>query len=291
MLRHFFFYRPSSTFRHLIKRAVFFEAVLFATYLLTHELFSWASGNCRIPYAPVFPREDVLVQGLIVSLVQLVALGTWAGLLQGLLRYFRMPDIFRTIASLLVVFAAFFFLAPIPAFSAIVKVSRCLLCLDFLCAIFAICAIRAFFRIIWERKVLMEKSISAPQKRVAIFGAGDAGAELAATLITRPNLRKKPVVFFDDDPAKKNLSIVGIPVIGPLENLAECRAQYNFDDLILAIPSGNISRVRELRKIAVEAGLEVSLIPSWKSFLAGTFRFPGFDVSNCRICSTARRSI
>ena len=60
----------------------------------------------------------------------------------------------------------------------------------------------------------------APQQRIIIIGAGDAGASLAKEFINSPSRGFKPVMFFDDDAAKHGKLVHGVPVMGPPEKIA-----------------------------------------------------------------------
>jgi len=85
---------------------------------------------------------------------------------------------------------------------------------------------------------------SARSKRVAIYGAGDAGRQLAA-LLTRGD-HQRPVVFIDDDPKLRGRSIEGLPVISPTGGrFAERLRAHNVREVLIAIPSLKPGRRRQ----------------------------------------------
>ena len=84
------------------------------------------------------------------------------------------------------------------------------------------------------------------QKRVVIFGAGEAGEFLVSKLENSPEL-VKPVAFIDDDQSLIGKRIRGIKVFGNRERLKEAIKRYNAYEVIVAIPTAS----RELLKYVV----------------------------------------
>ena len=64
-----------------------------------------------------------------------------------------------------------------------------------------------------------EKQTSAGV-RVIVFGACDAGIALITRLLGEPDAAYQPVALLDDDPAKRNLTIMGVPVVGNRYDMA-----------------------------------------------------------------------
>lgn len=81
------------------------------------------------------------------------------------------------------------------------------------------------------------------RKRVAIYGAGSAGTQLAYAL--RAGRDYWPVMFFDDSPALQNTEVAGLRVHSPtaLETLIQ---NSGIDELLLAIPSATRARRAEI---------------------------------------------
>lgn len=84
------------------------------------------------------------------------------------------------------------------------------------------------------------------QKRVVIFGAGEAGEFLVSKLENSPEL-VKPVAFIDDDQSLIGKHIRGVKVFGNRERLKEAIKRYNAYEVIVAIPTAS----RELLKYVV----------------------------------------
>ncbi len=102
--------------------------------------------------------------------------------------------------------------------------------------------------------------------RVAIYGAGDAGARLASVLMGGPDF--EPVVFVDD---KKNLqgsSINGLRVHDP-ESLPRLVREKEIARILLALPSASRRRRREILSGLEALGVHVQSLPHLSDIIAG----------------------
>ena len=71
---------------------------------------------------------------------------------------------------------------------------------------------------------------------VAIVGAGRVGALLADELMNYKGSYYRPVCFIDNDPAKKNSRIAGLPVYGEDEGIFEKLKSFPVQEIFIAIP-------------------------------------------------------
>jgi FlaA1/EpsC-like NDP-sugar epimerase len=94
------------------------------------------------------------------------------------------------------------------------------------------------------------------QKRVLIYGAGDAGALIARDMKSKPQYGSAPIGFLDDDRSKHGSYIDGIKVLGGRGSLAEIMTKTRAEEVLLAMPSVSIAALR-----AVVASLEPFDIP------------------------------
>jgi FlaA1/EpsC-like NDP-sugar epimerase len=97
--------------------------------------------------------------------------------------------------------------------------------------------------------------------RVIVFGAGEGGVEVIRAMLRDPNARYRPVALLDDDPAKRNLRIMGVPVVGGRRTLERTVQKLGPRALLIAIPSADRALVTEVTGLAEEVGLEVKLLP------------------------------
>ncbi len=101
---------------------------------------------------------------------------------------------------------------------------------------------------------------TSSNRRVLIFGAGQAGYEIVRDLQENPR-GKSPVVLLDDDKALHNHRILGVKVLGGREKLDEAVQTYQIDLIILAIPSASADTIRDLIEIAQKTGCELKVLP------------------------------
>jgi FlaA1/EpsC-like NDP-sugar epimerase len=97
--------------------------------------------------------------------------------------------------------------------------------------------------------------------RAIVFGAGEGGSAAAKAFLRDRRSDILPVVFLDDDPAKRNLRLLGCRVAGGREHMAEVAARYGADTVVIAIPSGERSQISEIARRARGQGLGVYILP------------------------------
>ncbi len=107
------------------------------------------------------------------------------------------------------------------------------------------------------------------RKPVAIMGAGEAGAMIVRELDRNPQLGMYAAVFFDDDPAKQNMFIYGVRVVGNRHAIPRAAASYKFDQVIIAMPTAPGRVIREIVHICEEAGLKTKTIPGIYNLIDG----------------------
>lgn len=74
-------------------------------------------------------------------------------------------------------------------------------------------------------------------RELVIFGAGRAGTAVARMLLRHPLEGLKPVAFFDDDRAKRELRPLGLPVLGSLAEAPEYARNKRINHAVIAIPT------------------------------------------------------
>jgi FlaA1/EpsC-like NDP-sugar epimerase len=80
-------------------------------------------------------------------------------------------------------------------------------------------------------------------KRVLVVGAGDAGESLIRQL-SRGGYA--PVGCIDDNPAKANYSVHGVPVLGTTDQISELAMKHWIDEILIAVPSATGSEMRNI---------------------------------------------
>ena len=106
-------------------------------------------------------------------------------------------------------------------------------------------------------------------ERVAIYGAGEAGAHLCSALMGGRECW--PVAFIDDKRALHGTVINGVEVFGP-ETLELLVRERDIRGVLLAIPAASRRRKREILSILEPLGLHVRSLPDMADILAGSAR-------------------
>tara|TARA_R100000322_G_scaffold167961_2_gene136744 strand:+ start:328 stop:2214 length:1887 start_codon:yes stop_codon:yes gene_type:complete len=104
------------------------------------------------------------------------------------------------------------------------------------------------------------------RQRVAIYGAGAAGIQLASAL--QRSREAKPVCFFDDNPNLQGLLIGGLPVHAP-KKLEKLINRHEIKKVLLAIPSLTADRRDALIGSLAGLGAEVQVLPSYIDLMSG----------------------
>lgn len=102
--------------------------------------------------------------------------------------------------------------------------------------------------------------------RVAIYGAGSAGHQLAAAL--RRGRAMRPVAFLDDDDGIANRTIAGLKVYKP-KHLQQMIDETGASEVLLAIPSASRARRREILAALETYPLHVRSIPGLMELASG----------------------
>jgi FlaA1/EpsC-like NDP-sugar epimerase len=99
---------------------------------------------------------------------------------------------------------------------------------------------------------------SRPRLRTAIYGAGDAGAQLAQAM--QFSVEYKAICFFDDRSERQNKTVVGLPVYGP-DDLEQAIVRHEIGQVVVAIPSASAAQKRRMIEHISSTGLPVKILP------------------------------
>jgi FlaA1/EpsC-like NDP-sugar epimerase len=261
------------------QRAAFF----FATYGVLAALSLWFAYELR------FAGEDAGVQHAAAETylylqrpqallwlipLKVLLLGAW-GQFRGVFYYFRLPDAMRMGLALAAATVSALLLAatvgqgrPTDAFD----IPRGVLLVDFNLSLVLFLGFRVSIRALRERFWTKDQLAVGVVERIAIVGAGQAGAQLVSELLSRRGHGIEPVCFLDDDAAKHNLHIHGVPVIGAPERMPELAEKYGVTEIILALPATSVRRIREVSALASASNLRVLIVPSMSELAGGRVR-------------------
>jgi FlaA1/EpsC-like NDP-sugar epimerase len=115
-----------------------------------------------------------------------------------------------------------------------------------------------------------EDSSGRPAQPVLVMGAGDAGALIVRELQNNPHLGLDPVGFLDDDLAKHDIRIRGVPVLGTRKNIHEIVRKFNVTQIIIAMPTAPGKIIREIVGVCETEGIRTRIIPGIYELLGGS---------------------
>ena len=107
------------------------------------------------------------------------------------------------------------------------------------------------------------------KKRVAIYGAGNAGQQVAAALY-RSN-EHLPVLFVDDDPSLSGQQLGRLKVYDA-ESALKVIAKKKIDEILIALPSVSRIRKSEIVKFLEPVHLKITEIPGLTKLVDGEIR-------------------
>ena len=239
-----------SKFWRVIVLQLLYSAVLVLALFLAFEF------RFDLHPAPFFKQFRF---GLALSLgLTLPALWLF-GQYRSLLSYFGLPDaqkiVFATTLSTLGMYASWYM-----GFSQLTP-PRGVIILNFVFASTGLICVRLLFRVLRER--FSEKvPRNRKKKRLAIYGAGSAGAALVEELLARPNLRLEVCAIFDDDHKKAHTRLHGVPIMGDLASLRKNSSALDLNEVILAMPTAEPGRTRQVVAQCRRLNLPVRTIPT-----------------------------
>jgi len=133
----------------------------------------------------------------------------------------------------------------------------------------ALGGVRMSFRCFCEHRGHQISGQCNEAKNVLIIGAGEAGTMIAREMLRHPEAGLKPIGFLDDDPAKKGIRILNLPVFGPIASLPEEVERHNIQEVLIAIPSGDGRLVRRIVDLSHKVNVSYRIIPGVYQVLSG----------------------
>jgi len=211
---------------------------------------------------------------LIISLVVRTLVHWQFGLFHGLWRYSSSRDLLSLIKAATLSSAI---IATAWAFAASGTFPRSIFILDFAFSILIIGGLRFGIRTIHEVGLNAAPPASAKngkgtenRRRILVLGAGDAGEMLMREIVRTHARRYDPVGFLDDSARKQGEHIHGVPVLGPVADLANQINAQRIDEVILAIPSLRGREIRRIVDMCSPTGVTLRTLPGLDDLIDGT---------------------
>jgi FlaA1/EpsC-like NDP-sugar epimerase len=244
--------------------------VLLLFYAIELTVSLWLAYDLRFDFMvdPASWQERYFVLLWLVPL-QLILLGLFHQLTP-LLGYFSTPDLARMFHALFI--SSIITMIVWIAWGAGFAPPRGVIAMDFVFSLVGLTGVRLAMRAMRESHSASNNKHGRRQRRVAIIGAGDAGAVLAHELSLKPGYGLEPVAFFDDDKGKWHSRVHDIAVLGPPEQLPDRMSKLGIQEAIIAMPSAPAKRIGEIVRVLRQARLPCRTIPSLDQLALGQVR-------------------
>jgi FlaA1/EpsC-like NDP-sugar epimerase len=198
-----------------------------------------------------------------VALVTQLIVGALAGLYRGRWRF----GSFDEVAALVRVAAVTTAVAWLASRWPVVLLPRSIAPAGGMIALVGMGATRYVWRLAHERRQRPGGGACTP---LLVFGAGEGGAQVLASMLRDPGSPYLPVGLLDDDPFKRQLRILRVPVLGTRADLADVASRTGARSLLVAVPSAGAELIRDLTERSLAAGLEIKVLPTTRELIDGT---------------------
>lgn len=124
------------------------------------------------------------------------------------------------------------------------------------------------------RRVFAERRVRPldSAERVLIYGAGQTGAYLLRRMLGDPASPYRPVGLVDDDPEKRNLRLLNVPVRGTGADLEELAQKTGATALVLCVARADAEFIRRISDSADKAALRLMVMPLLSEILEDGMR-------------------
>jgi len=97
-------------------------------------------------------------------------------------------------------------------------------------------------------------------KRVMIIGAGSGGANALALYKKKTYENIIPVLFVDDDPAKRSYRFDNVPVLGGRRDIPGLAMKHNIQEIVISVNPANIVNMDELIQLCRQTTCRIRLL-------------------------------
>ncbi len=249
---------------HRIWQLLVDAAIVAASWWLAFELRFDHGPN--IPYTHLLQRTILFV--LAIKLVVFVAFGFY----NRWWRYVSVRDMWAlmrgVLVACLIAYLTVYLVSPVHN----VRLPRGIAALDLLLTLALVLGSRLLARTAMERPGL---SVVARGKEVLVVGAGDAGRLIVQEMQRSRMLSYTPIGFVDDDPRKRHTRIMGVRVLGTIDDLPRVLREHRPDEVLIAMPSVSGEVRRRIIEPAQQLRIAVKTLPGLYELITGEVGLAG----------------
>jgi FlaA1/EpsC-like NDP-sugar epimerase len=217
-------------------------------------------------YSQLFERTILLV--VAIKLVVFIAFGFY----NRWWRYVSIRDMWAAargvVVASLVADLTVYLVSPVHGF----RLPRSIAATDLLLTLALVAGSRLLARTVIERPGL---TVVARGKEVVVVGAGDAGRLIVQEMQRSRMLNYTPIGFVDDDPRKRHTRIMGVRVLGTIDELPRVLREHRPDEVLIAMPSVSGEVRRRIIEPAQQLRIVVKTLPGLYELIAGDIGLAG----------------
>jgi FlaA1/EpsC-like NDP-sugar epimerase len=153
-----------------------------------------------------------------------------------------------------------------------VRLPRSVAAMDLLITLALVAGSRLLARTVTERPGL---GVVARGKEVVVVGAGDAGRLIVQEMQRSRMLNYTPIGFVDDDARKRHTRIMGVRVLGTLDELSKVLREHRPGEVLIAMPSVSGDVRRRVVETAQQLRIPVKTLPGLYELISGDLNLAG----------------
>ena len=252
--------------RHRIWQVLIDAGIVALSWWLAFELRFNDVWPLPLKYSQLLQRTIVLV--VVIKLVVFIAFGFY----NRWWRYTSIRDMWAiargVVVACLVADLTVYLVAPVHGF----RLPRSIAATDLLLTLAFIAGSRLLARTMVERPGL---TMVARGKEVVVVGAGDAGRLIVQEMQRSRMLNYTPIGFVDDDPRKQHTRIMGVRVLGSIDDLPRVLREHRPDEVLIAMPSASGEVRRRIVETAQQLRIVVKTLPGLYELISGDIGLAG----------------
>jgi FlaA1/EpsC-like NDP-sugar epimerase len=251
---------------HRIWQLLVDAAIVATSWWLAFELRFDNGLSHHRGYQLLFNRTILLV--LVIKLVVFIACGFY----NRWWRYVSISDMWAiargVVIACLIADVTVYLVSPVHGF----RLPRSIAATDLLITLAFITGSRLLARTVVERPGL---TMVARGKEVLVVGAGDAGRLIVQEMQRSRMLAYTPIGFVDDDPRKRHTRILGVRVLGTIDELPRILREHRPDEVLIAMPSVSGEVRRRIIEPAQQLRIMVKTLPGLYELITGEVGLAG----------------
>jgi FlaA1/EpsC-like NDP-sugar epimerase len=213
-----------------------------------------------LKYSQLLNRTILLV--VAIKLIVFIAFGFY----NRWWRYVSIRDMWAVargvVVACLVADVTVYLVSPVHGF----RLPRSIAATDVLVTLALVAGSRLLARTVVERPSL---TMMASGQEVLVVGAGDAGRLIVQEMQRSRMLNYTPIGFVDDDPRKRHTRIMGVRVLGTIDELPRVLREHRPDEVLIAMPSVSGEVRRRIVETAQQLRIVVKTLPGLYELISG----------------------